>query len=91
MTPGVHTVGDTAAGTTKLADYTVTIGGACSPTGVVTLNLGDKKACTITFSNDCLAECTADRDFCHEHVGDPGAPPDMECAQVFIRCKNGCH
>jgi hypothetical protein len=47
---GTHTVGEIASGGTgtNLANYTSVFGGACGPTGRVTLARGDNKTCTIT-------------------------------------------
>jgi hypothetical protein len=45
---GSHTVSETAAGTTDLANYTTAISGDCATNGSVTLAAGDNKVCTIT-------------------------------------------
>jgi len=48
VSPGDHTVSETAGTGTDLTDYVTTIGGACNPDGSVTLSEGDSKTCTIT-------------------------------------------
>jgi hypothetical protein len=45
---GSNTVGETAAGSTNLANYTTLIGGDCAADGTITLAAGDNKTCTIT-------------------------------------------
>ena len=47
LDPGVHTVSETAAPGTRLADYTRTFKGACNAKGEVTLKRGDAKTCII--------------------------------------------
>jgi Right handed beta helix region/Prealbumin-like fold domain len=48
LTPGTYSVSETGAGTTNLADYDSTIGGACASDGSVTLSAGQSATCTIT-------------------------------------------
>jgi len=48
LAPGAHSVSQSAAAGTSLANYTTTIGGDCSATGTVSLIPGDHKACEIT-------------------------------------------
>ncbi|MDP9284006.1 MAG: hypothetical protein M3P41_03485, partial [Actinomycetota bacterium] len=48
LSPGSYTVSETGAGTTDLANYDATIGGACAATGSVTLTAGQSATCTIT-------------------------------------------
>src|SRR5262245_10640677 len=47
---GTHVVSETAGTGTVLSQYTVQIGGACGPTGSVTLSVGQNLTCTITNS-----------------------------------------
>jgi hypothetical protein len=46
--PGLHTVGETAAGGTDLGDYSTIIGGDCAADGSVLVMQGDQATCTIT-------------------------------------------
>jgi hypothetical protein len=48
VSPGSHTVSESAGTGTSLADYTSTIGGDCAADGSITLALGDTATCTIT-------------------------------------------
>ena len=48
LAPGPHTVSETAAAGTSLANYTTTIGGDCGPTGDIVLSPGRAKTCAIT-------------------------------------------
>ena len=48
VTPGQHTVDETAGTATDLANYNSVIGGDCATDGTVTLVAGDNKVCTIT-------------------------------------------
>jgi hypothetical protein len=48
LAPGAHSVGESAAAGTSLGDYTATFGGDCSPTGQVSLQVGERKTCEIT-------------------------------------------
>jgi hypothetical protein len=48
VTPGSHTVSETAAGTTVLSDYDSVTGGACASDGSITLTAGQTATCTIT-------------------------------------------
>ena len=48
LSVGPHTVSETAGTGTNLADYTVTIGGACAGNGTITLIAGQIATCTIT-------------------------------------------
>ncbi len=48
VSPGSHTVSETAGTGTNLANYSVSIGGACAANGTVTLAPGENKVCTIT-------------------------------------------
>ena len=45
---GAHTVSETAAGTTVLANYTSVISGDCAADGTITLAAGQNAVCTIT-------------------------------------------
>jgi hypothetical protein len=47
-TVGAHTVSETGGTGTNLGNYTASIGGDCSLSGLVTLALGDVATCTIT-------------------------------------------
>ncbi len=48
VTPGTHTVSETAGTGTNLTNYDSVIGGACAANGSVTLAGGESKTCTIT-------------------------------------------
>jgi hypothetical protein len=48
LSPGNHTVSETAAGTTVLSDYDSVTGGACASDGSITLTAGQTATCTIT-------------------------------------------
>jgi hypothetical protein len=48
MQPGPHSVGETAADGTDLANYTTTIAGDCAASGTVTVTPGEQATCTIT-------------------------------------------
>jgi hypothetical protein len=47
LTAGLHSVAESPAAGTSLGDYTTVIGGDCSPTGEVTLGVGQRRACEI--------------------------------------------
>jgi hypothetical protein len=48
VTPGRHTVSETAGAGTSLDDYKTTIGGDCAADGSITLTAGQSSTCTIT-------------------------------------------
>jgi hypothetical protein len=48
VTATSHTVGETQGTSTLLSNYTTVISGDCNSAGVVSLNPGDNKTCTIT-------------------------------------------
>jgi N-acetylneuraminic acid mutarotase len=48
MSPGVHTVSETAGANTNLIKYRRSFSGACNAAGQVTLAAGDNKTCIIT-------------------------------------------
>jgi hypothetical protein len=50
VTPGAHTVSETAGTGTSLSNYDTVISGDCAPDGSVTLAAGDARSCTITNS-----------------------------------------
>ena len=56
VSPGAHTVGETAGTDTSLSNYTTTINGACAANGSVTLALGESKTCTITNTRKAAAK-----------------------------------
>ncbi len=105
ISPGTHTVSETAAAGTNLSDYNRTFAGDCSANGTVTLAQGDHKTCTIInqrkgpacFSactankQSCLADCKSTRDQCMAGAGRNGAPLPRECAQEFLGCNNSCN
>ncbi|HEX9943512.1 MAG TPA: hypothetical protein VGG03_15980 [Thermoanaerobaculia bacterium] len=96
VSAGTHTVSETAAAGTNLANYTTTIGGACASNGSVTVAAGQSKTCTITNvrkaspQNTCAADCKKDRDDCMDTVGEPGMPLGKECAQQYQACLKAC-
>ena len=48
VSPGVHHIGEAAAGNTNLGAYTTAVGGDCAQDGSITVKAGDSAACTIT-------------------------------------------
>jgi len=48
VSPGSHTVSETAGTGTNLANYDTVISGDCSPAGAVSIAAGESKTCTIT-------------------------------------------
>jgi hypothetical protein len=104
VSPGAHSVSEVASAGTNLGAYKVTIGGACSASGSITLAAGDNKVCTITSlnnhqacldtcqasQNSCTASCAADRDACMASVPTPGGPRPQECVQAFNSCNLAC-
>jgi uncharacterized repeat protein (TIGR01451 family) len=48
VSPGTHTVSESGAAGTDLADYGTSIGGACNGQGQITLAAGQSATCTIT-------------------------------------------
>ena len=94
VSAGTHTVSETAAPGTDLANYTRTIGGDCAPGGSVTVAAGQSKTCTITNVRKpdpaCAADCKQDRDECMAGLGKPGNPTAAQCAQGFNSCLAHC-
>jgi streptogramin lyase len=60
LSPGPHTVAETAVVGFNLADYVVTVGGDCDALGQITLAPGDSKTCTITNRNVALCKAGCD-------------------------------
>jgi prealbumin domain-containing protein len=94
VTAGTHTVSETAAPGTNLADYTRTIGGDCAASGTVTVAAGQSRTCTITNVRRrdpaCVAECDQERVDCMAGVGEPGNPTAAQCGQNHTTCVANC-
>ncbi|HEV2851638.1 MAG TPA: hypothetical protein VHC97_02425 [Thermoanaerobaculia bacterium] len=96
VSAGAHTVSDTAAPGTNLANYTRTIGGDCASSGAVTVAAGQSKTCTITSVSvrnpdpACAAECEKERKECMAGVGQPGGFTPAQCAKQRANCLAAC-
>jgi len=94
VSAGAHTVSETAAPGTNLANYTRTIGGACASSGKVTVAADQSKTCTITNVRKpdpaCADECEAEREECMAGVGEPGNPTAAGCAKQRTECLAAC-
>lgn len=91
VSPGVHTVTQTAASGTNLSDYRTFFGGDCAINGRVTLAQGDSKTCVVSnlaeAGQDCEAQCREERDIC---MDDRSTPPQI-CVQLFNVCLATCN
>jgi hypothetical protein len=97
LSAGNHTVGQTPAAGTNLAQYVTAIGGDCAAGGGVAVAAGDSKACTITSTRrpagptraECLDNCDRGRERCMDAAGADG-PRQALCMQAFRRCQRAC-
>jgi hypothetical protein len=97
LSAGNHTVGQTPAAGTNVAQYVTVIGRDCAASGAVAVAAGDNKTCTITNTRrpagptreQCLDNCDRGRERCMDAAGADG-PRQALCMQAFRRCQRGC-
>jgi hypothetical protein len=91
---GVHSVIETGDQTNC---YSTQFSGDCDRSGMVPVNLGDNKTCTITNRyigsipmRECLADCKAEYLDCLQSDDLPGGATPARCRPGLNRCKKQC-
>ena len=92
---GVHTVSETGS---QLNCYSTRYSGDCDRSGMVAVNLGETRSCTVTNTcigciplSECLSECQAEYLDCVQGGDLPGGGSPARCRPGLARCKNQCH
>jgi len=91
---GTHTIGEIAGFGTSASNYSVTIGGDCSPNGTINITLGDHKTCTLTNTKisleSCLQQCLDEYADCVEGGDLIGGGSVAKCRPILARCRASC-
>jgi hypothetical protein len=89
---GVHSLSVSGLGNTNVADYLTTFGADCTSNGQITLDVNDRKTCTMSAiaksgTAACLEDCADARDQCMQELD--SNTPEL-CIALLRACKEIC-